>query len=133
MKRFLLGATLIASLTACSTQPKSNIGLVDTTRITSNWPKFINYDNQVNADAAAIERSTASNAQKAKERQALQQRFVSDQNELTQDVVAAAQQVAKDKGLAYVFTRQYVGYGGIDITPDVEKVLKIAEKATPTP
>jgi Skp family chaperone for outer membrane proteins len=45
----------------------------------------------------------------------------------------AAQQVANDKHLRYVFTRQNVGYGGVDITPDVEKILQIVEKATPSP
>jgi Skp family chaperone for outer membrane proteins len=52
---------------------------------------------------------------------------------LTDDVSNAAQQVAKDKGLTYVFTRQYVGYGGVDVTTDIEKILKIEEKATPAP
>jgi hypothetical protein len=32
-----------------------------------------------------------------------------------------------------VFTQQYVGYGGVDITPDVEKILNITERATPAP
>ena len=45
----------------------------------------------------------------------------------------AAQQVANDKHLRFVFTRQFVGYGGVDITPDVEKILQIVEKATPSP
>ena len=45
----------------------------------------------------------------------------------------AAQQVATAKNLKYVLTRQYVGYGGVDITPDVEKILNITEKATPSP
>ena len=45
----------------------------------------------------------------------------------------AARQVASDKHLTYVFTRQYVGYGGVDITPDVEKILDITEKASTSP
>ncbi len=75
----------------------------------------------------------ASNAQKAQQIAQLQQRIVSAQRELTDDVSNAAQQVAKDKGLTYVFTRQYVGYGGVDVTTDIEKILKIEEKATPAP
>lgn len=132
-KHLFCAAALVASLAACGRPPKSDIGLVDTQRITANWPKFINYNNQVNADAAAIERSGAPESQKQKQRAALQQRFVSAQNELTSDVQQAASQVAKDRGLKYVFTRQYVGYGGVDITPEIEKVLKIEEKATPKP
>ena len=30
-------------------------------------------------------------------------------------------------------TREFVGYGGVDITPDVEKKLNITEAATPKP
>jgi Skp family chaperone for outer membrane proteins len=107
--------------------------LIDTARITSNWPKFQNYQNQIVADETAIQRSNTSQAQKAQQIAQLQARYVSAQRELTDDVSNAAQQVAKDKGLTYVLTRQYVGYGGIDITGDIEKVLKIDEKATPAP
>jgi hypothetical protein len=32
-----------------------------------------------------------------------------------------------------VFTQQYVGYGGVDITSDVEKILNITERASPAP
>ncbi|GAC1416224.1 MAG: hypothetical protein NVSMB64_26450 [Candidatus Velthaea sp.] len=124
---------LLETLAAGSNQPKSDGGLIDTNRITSNWPKFINYQNQIASDQAAIQRSAASTSQKQKQIADLQSRFVTAQNELTDDVRNAAQQVAKDKGLKYIFTRQYIGYGGVDITPDVEKVLKIEEKATPKP
>jgi type IV pilus biogenesis protein CpaD/CtpE len=126
-----LGLTLIAG--CAPPAPKSTIGLIDTARITSNWPKFQNYQNQIAADEAAIQRSNSSNAQKSQQIAQLQQRYVSAQRELTDDVSNAAQQVAKDRGLTYVFTRQYVGYGGVDITTDIEKVLKIEEKATPAP
>jgi hypothetical protein len=123
-------ATIV--LTACG-GTKSDIGLVDTSRITSNWPKFVNYQNQIASDQAAIERSSLSAAEKARQRSDLARRFVSAQDELTADVRTATQQVAAEKHLTYVFTRQYVGYGGIDITPDVEKILKIVETATPSP
>jgi len=32
-----------------------------------------------------------------------------------------------------VLTREGIGYGGVDITPDVEKSLNITEKPTPSP
>jgi Skp family chaperone for outer membrane proteins len=133
--RRLLGAALGLTLVAgCSgPSPKPTIGLIDTARITSNWPKFQNYQNQIAADEAAIGRSNSSNAQKAQQIAQLQQRYVSAQRELTDDVSNAAQQVAKDKGLTYVLTRQFVGYGGVDITSDIEKILKIDEKASPAP
>lgn len=134
---FLRGAAMSAALVAfaagCATQPKATVGLIDTARITSNWPKFQNYQNQIAADEAAIGRSNSSNAQKAQQIAQLQGRYVNAQRELTDDVSSAAQQIAKEKGLTYVFTRQFVGYGGVDITGDIEKVLKIEEKATPAP
>jgi hypothetical protein len=124
---------LAAPLAACSHQPQSDIGLVDTLRLQANWPKFQNYQNQLSVDAQTIERSGKPERVKAQERAQLQQRFAQDQVELTNDVRDAAQQVASQKHLAYVLTRQYVGYGGVDITPDVEKILNIVEKPSPTP
>ncbi len=126
-------AALFVALAGCSSQPKSAVGLIDTARITSNWPKFQNYQNQIAADEAAIQRSSSTNAQKAQQIAALQGRFVNAQRELTDDVSNAAQAVAKDRGLTYVFTRQFVGYGGVDITSDIEKILKIDDKSTPAP
>ena len=39
----------------------------------------------------------------------------------------------EQRQLKLVLTREGVGYGGVDITADVEKALNITEKATPTP
>jgi Skp family chaperone for outer membrane proteins len=127
-----LAASLLV-LSACSKPPSSDIGLVDVARLTSNWPKFLNYQNQLNADVATIRGSRASDNEKNSELQSLQAHFATNQTELTNNVREAAQQVASDKHLRFVFTRQFVGYGGVDITPDVEKILNITEKATPAP
>jgi Skp family chaperone for outer membrane proteins len=129
----LVAAALLASLCACSTGPKTQIGLVDVQRISQNWPKFQNYQNQLANDAQTIERSHRSDRDKAAARAQLQQRFAKAQNELSSDVTTAAKQVAADKQLTYVFTRQYIGFGGVDITPEVEKILKIEDKGTPSP
>ena len=131
--RALLAAALLSSLCACTGGNNSNIGLVDVQRISQNWPKFQNYQNQLAADAATIERSNRSPQAKAQARAQLQDRFARAQKELSDDVTSAAKQVASDKKLSYVFTRQYVGYGGVDITKDVEKILKIDDKSTPSP
>lgn len=114
-------------------KPKSDIGIVDLTRIMANWPKFENYNNQINADAFAIEQSKEPESQKAKQRAELQQRFAQYQQEISNDIHGAAQQVATQKNIKMIFTRQGVGYGGVDITSDVEKALSITEKATPKP
>lgn len=131
--RPLLAALLLAGLCACTSATQSNIGLVDVQRISANWPKFQNYQNQLAADAQTIERSNRSARDKASARAALQARFAQAQNELSSDVSTAAKQVAADRHLTFVFTRQYVGYGGVDITADVEKILKIDDKSTPAP
>ncbi len=131
--RPLLITALLAALCACTNASQTSIGLVDVQRISSNWPKFQNYQNQLTADAATIERSNKSARDKAAARAALQARFNQAQSELTSDVSNAAKQVAADRHLSFVFTRQYVGYGGVDITPDVEKILKIDDKSSPAP
>jgi Skp family chaperone for outer membrane proteins len=137
MNNRLIIAALAASLlgmSACSKPaPQGDIGLVDVQRVTSNWPKFLNYQNQLNSDVQAIQRSRSSDSQKQHALAGLQARFATNQSELTGDVRSAAQQVANDKHLKYVLTQQFVGYGGVDITPDVEKLLQIVEKATPAP
>ena len=132
--RAFLAAALLASLCACTGKSQSSdIGLVDVQRISANWPKFQNYQNQLANDAQTIERSNRSARDKAQARAQLQQRFAQAQKELSDDVSGAAKQVAADKHLTYIFTRQYVGYGGVDITKDVENILKIDDKSTPAP
>ena len=132
--RALAVTAALASLGACGKNaPNTDIGLVDVQRISQNWPKFQNYQNQLANDAQTIERSRKPDRDKAQARAQLQARFAQAQTELSVDVTAAAKQVAADKHLTYVFTRQYVGYGGVDITADVEKILKIEDKSTPTP
>jgi Skp family chaperone for outer membrane proteins len=49
------------------------------------------------------------------------------QTEVTGDVRNAVQQIAAQRHFSLVVTREFVGYGGVDITPDVEKLLNITE------
>jgi Skp family chaperone for outer membrane proteins len=131
--RALLSCFLLTALAACSKPPTNDIGLIDVQRIMQNWPKFQNYQNQLAMDAQTIERSNKSAQVKARMRGELQQRFNQDQSELYNDVTDAAKQVAVSRNLKLIFTRQFVGYGGVDITPDIEKILKIDDKSTPAP
>ncbi len=133
MKRHLTGLALsLCVLAGCTPGGTNDIGTVDVQRMVANWPKFINYNNQLNADAAAIERSNVPEPQKQSQREQLRRRYAGMQSELQQDVQGAATQVAGDKHLKLVVTKEAIGYGGVDITPDVEKVLKITE-TTPAP
>ena len=124
-----LGAVAALAITGCSHGAGSDIGLVDVQRIVSHWPKFMNYQNQLNADVSAIQQSRASASDKARQMADVQRRFQTNQTELTNDVRTAATQVAGTRHLRLVFTAESIGYGGVDITPDVEKVLNIVESS----
>jgi len=117
-----------AALAGCASQ-SSPIGVIDLTRIQQNWPKFINYSNQLAADTQAIQQSNASSREKEQQLNSLRQRYAAMQDEVTGDLRGAAQQIASQRHLSLIVTRQFVGYGGVDITPDVEKILDITEKA----
>ncbi len=121
----------------CGHSSSSDVAVISIVRITSNWPKFINYNNQLGADAAAIERSQASDAEKQRERDQLRAQYVKMQNEVTSDVRDAAAQVAKNRNFKMVITSEFAAFpppnGGTDITPDVEKILNLTERATPSP
>jgi Skp family chaperone for outer membrane proteins len=125
-------ALLMPTMFAGCGHAQSTIGLVDTQRLLQFWPKFQNYNNQLSVDMQAIDRSSAPSGQKARERAALQQKYSQIQTELTREVRNAATEVAKSKNFQLVVTRQYVGYGGADITLDVERLLKITE-TSPSP
>jgi len=132
VKRILLLTASLAAFVGCNSQA-ATVATLDVTRIQANWPKFINYSNQLASDTDAIQRSSASARQKQQQLDTLRRRYVAMQDEVTGDVRNAAAQVANDKHLRLVVTRQFVGYGGIDITPDVEKILRITEKPSPKP
>jgi Skp family chaperone for outer membrane proteins len=124
---FFYFAVAVATLAGCATQTDSSVATIDLTRIQNNWPKFINYSNQLASDTASIQRSAGSQQQKARELDELRRRYVSMQNEVSGDVRDAAAKVADARHIKLVVTRQFVGYGGVDITPDVEKLLNITE------
>jgi len=132
VKRLLLLASAALALAGCASQSDSQIATVNISRITANWPKFINYNNQLQSDTEAITRSNIPQRDKQRQLAALQARFVNMQNEVTNDVRNAAEQVANQRHFKLVVTREFVGYGGTDITGDVEKILKITE-ASPAP
>ena len=120
-------AAMAAVLCGCASQSDSTVATIDLSRIQSNWPKFINYSNQLASDTASINRSGASPQEKQQQLDALRKRYVSMQDEVSGDVRDAAAKVADQKHIKLIVTRQFVGYGGIDITADVEKLLNITE------
>ena len=127
----ILAALAAAVLSACGTA--SPIGLVDVQRIVNNWPEYQNYQNQLLADERSIAAGRGNRAQKQRAAMAMQQKYSKITEQLTQQIRDAANKIAQQKQLKLVLTREGVGYGGVDITPDVEKTLNITEKATPSP
>ncbi|MGH7708920.1 MAG: hypothetical protein ACREM8_06115 [Vulcanimicrobiaceae bacterium] len=126
MKRTIILAATIGLLAGCA-QPSADIGTLNLARVQANWPKFINYQNQLAADESAIERAKVSDGAKAAERDELRRRYAAMQSEIERDVETAAAQVAQERHMKLIVTREFVGYGGVDVTPDVEKILKISE------
>jgi outer membrane biogenesis lipoprotein LolB len=119
-----------ALLTGCA-RTHSSVAVVDILALEQRWPKFINYYRQLQANYVAINESKISPQAK---RQALlqwQQQSRRWQDEVTNDVRNAVQQIAQAKHYQLVLTHQGVVYGGDDITLDVEKALKIDVSASP--
>ena len=112
---------------------RSPIGLVDVQRIVSNWPEYQGYQNQLLSEERSIESRRESSARKQRAAFALQRKYSQVTDKLSQQIRDAAGKIASQRQLKLVLTREGIGYGGVDITGDVEKALNITEKATPTP
>ncbi|HVA37562.1 MAG TPA: hypothetical protein VNJ51_08115 [Candidatus Dormibacteraeota bacterium] len=109
------------------------VAYVDTQRISANWPKFINYQNQLYSDLQAIEDGKGSDAQKAAEVARVQRLYRRYEADLTTQVRAAAAQVAQRDGYRLIVTREGRAYGGVDVTKQVEKILNVTERVTRQP
>jgi Skp family chaperone for outer membrane proteins len=129
--KHLLLLAIAAMLTGCAA--RSSIGLVDVQRIVNNWPEYQGYQNQLLSEEKTISSRRESNARKTLDATALQQKYSKVTDKLSQQIRDAAGKIAQARSLKLVLTREGIGYGGVDITADVEKALKITEKATPTP
>jgi Skp family chaperone for outer membrane proteins len=121
------------AITLAGCAAHSSIGLVDVQRIVSNWPEYQGYQTQLVTE----ERSIASRRESARRRQsdalALERKYAKVTDKLSAQIRDAAGKIASQSQLKLVLTREGIGYGGVDITSDVEKALNITEKATPTP
>ncbi|HEY2476619.1 MAG TPA: hypothetical protein VGI19_17695, partial [Candidatus Cybelea sp.] len=70
---------------------------------------------------------------RASDTSALERKYAKVTDQLSQQIRAAASKIAAQNQFKLVLTREGVGFGGTDITADVEKALNITEKATPSP
>jgi Skp family chaperone for outer membrane proteins len=121
----IIAALAALMLTACA--PSSPVGLLDVQRLTANWPQYNNVQNQLLADQRAIETGRGSQQQKVKQAAQLQAKYAALSQQLVNQIKDAAAKVAQQKNLKLVVTREFIGYGGTDITPDVEKQMGITE------
>ena len=126
--------TAIAAALLAGCGNNSPVGLIDIGRIVANWKTYQLNQQQLMIDEQKIVQSRVSNGQKQREALALQKKYAGITEDLTKQIRDAANKVASDKGLKLVVTKQGVGYGGVDITPDVEKVMNITEaSSSPNP
>jgi outer membrane protein len=126
---FLLAAA--AAIAGCAT--RSPVGLVDMQRIVSNWPEYQSYQNQLLSEERSISARRESSARKERAALILQLKYSKVTDQLSRQIRDAAGKIASQRQLKLVLTREGIGYGGVDITADVEKALNITEKATPSP
>ncbi len=129
--RYAIVISLAAILAGCATH--AQIGLVDVQRIVSNWPEYQGYQNQLVSEERSIASRRESVGRRARDTVALERKYAKITDQLSQQIRDAAGKIAAKNQMKLVLTREGVGYGGTDITSDVEKSLNITEKATPTP
>jgi len=116
---------------ACG-QKHAKVAFVNVEVLQSTWPKFINYQNQLQATLYAIQSSKLPPAEKQKELLQLNQQSARWQAEVTNEVKDAVKQIAANRHYELVVTRQGTAFGGEDITPDVQSALRIPA-ASPSP
>lgn len=133
MKKYTVIAACAAALLAGCSGNSSPVGLIDINRVVANWPTYQNYQQQLLSEEQKIVQSKASTGQKTAEANALQRKYAGITDQLTKQIRDAATKVATQRDLKLVVTKEGIGYGGVDITPDVEKLMNITEKATPSP
>lgn len=129
--RRALSAALLLTLTLTAggcAAGRHEIAYADTQRISANWPKFINYQNQLYSDLQAIENGKGSEQQKAAQMAHVQSLYRHYQAELTAEVRHAAAMIAQHDRYTLIVTREGRAYGGDDVTKQVEAILKITER-----
>jgi Skp family chaperone for outer membrane proteins len=132
MNKTIIAVAAAAALAGCAAS-QSPVGVVDLQRITANWPQYANAYNQMLADERAIEVEKASPSQKQRQASAMNAKYQTLSAQLVGEVRSAAAKVAQQRNLKLVVTCEFVGYGGVNITPEVEKAMGITESASPPP
>ena len=124
-------AIAAAVLISGCAQSHSRIAVVKVGEIEQNWPKFINYYNQLQANYQAIMASKTSPADKRKALAQFQDQERRWNDEVTAEVRGVVTDIAKKRNYQIVVTKEGTAYGGDDITPEVEKALNITPSPSP--
>jgi Skp family chaperone for outer membrane proteins len=132
-RNLILIAALAGALLAGCGGASSPVGLIDVQRVTANWPQYTDANNQMLADERAIQTGSGSASQKQRQLDQMNAKYQSISMKLVSQIKDAAAKVAQQKNLKLVLTKEFTGYGGVDITPDVEKAMGITESASPSP
>lgn len=133
MKTYTQTISFLIAAVLASCAGHSSIGLVDVSRIVTNWPEYQGYQNQMLSEERSISSRRESPARKQRDAFYLQGKYAKITDRLSAQIRDAASKIASQRQLKLVLTREGIGYGGVDITGDVEKALNITEKASPTP
>ena len=132
MNKHVIIATLAAVLFAgCANN--SPIGTIDVNRVVNNWDVYQRYQQQLLIEEQGIANAKGSNADKGRQVQALRKKYADITDALSKQIRDAASKIAQQRNLKLVVTKEGVGYGGVDITSDVEKAMNITEKAAASP
>jgi Skp family chaperone for outer membrane proteins len=132
VNKHVIIATLAAVLFAgCANN--SPIGTIDVNRVVSNWDVYQRYQQQLLIEEQGIANGKGSNADKGRQVQALRKKYADITDALSKQIRDAASKIAQTRNLKLVVTKEGVGYGGVDITSDVEKAMNITEKAAASP
>ena len=129
--RIIIVALAAATFAGCANN--SPVGVVDVGRVVANWDVYQRYQQQLVLEEQAIASSKASNAQKNAQALALQKKYSGITTQLTNEIRDAAGKIAQQRNLKLIVTNEGVGYGGVDITTDVEKAMNIVDKPVASP
>ena len=132
--RYSLCAASLLLIAGCtSPSASSGVATVNIERITAHWNKFSDYEHQLREESQRIAALPGTDDDHRAALEALHDKYAALQSEITTDVRQAANKVAQAQGLHLIVTREFVGYGGRDVTSDIERELGVVETPSPAP